>query len=61
MTIMVPQEVQYHNMIIRGAKVDDIAAEVQYEIDFNRRVPTLIEVFTKSLQQKRMAILPPLF
>ena len=32
------QGLTYHNFAIRGAKTDDVAKEVQYQLDFNRKV-----------------------
>ena len=34
----------YHNLAVRGAKVQDVAAQVQYEIEFTKKLPTLIIV-----------------
>ena len=34
--------VQYHNFAIRGTKTDQIAQQIQYELDMSRKIPTLI-------------------
>ena len=48
----------YHNLAVQGAKVQDVAAQVQYEIEFTKKLPTLIivHVGTNNFNQDQLTL-----
>ena len=48
----------YHNLAVRGAKVQDVAVQVHYQIEFSKKVPTLIivHVGTNNFNQDQLTL-----